>query len=244
MAGVLELALAKVLPSAVGNRSQYVRKEFAMTMLPFIYHLTMVLHFSGSLSFLCDHSQLQSSSRPSTQAVSSWPTVVPSPGLLSKPHVTAAVPVHNGQHSSQETVSSLVAWIICVGLTLSCLAQMGGWALSESLKHLCSSCLSLLVGGLSQLDAGASHFQFPTGRTSPILLPLLFLFLFFLLSYGYMGIFLVQGIQGPLLVFSKFVPFADVFLMHLCRKMNSMSSYSILFSQVSHILEKRAVVSF
>lgn len=58
MAGVLELALARVLPSAVGNRSLHVRKEFAMTALPFTYHVTMVLHFSGSLSFLRDHSQL------------------------------------------------------------------------------------------------------------------------------------------------------------------------------------------
>ena len=51
MAGVLELALARVLPSAVGNRSLHVRKEFAMTALPFTYHLTMVLHFCGDLGF-------------------------------------------------------------------------------------------------------------------------------------------------------------------------------------------------
>lgn len=52
MAGVLELALARVLPSAGGNRGQHVMREFAMTALPFTHHLTMVLHFSGSLSIL------------------------------------------------------------------------------------------------------------------------------------------------------------------------------------------------
>lgn len=58
MAGVLELALARVLPSAGGNRGQCVRREFAMMALPFTHHLTMVLHISGSLSVLHDHSQL------------------------------------------------------------------------------------------------------------------------------------------------------------------------------------------
>ena len=144
--------------------------------------------------------------------------------------------MHNGQYSSQDTVSSPVAWIICVGLTLSCLAQMCGWALSEPLKH--PVLVALPASERATRGAGASHFQFPTGRTGLILLPLLFLFLSFLLSYGYMGIFLVRCIQGPLLVFSMLVPCVHVFLMHLCRKMNFMPSYSILFSQLSHILEK------
>ena len=71
-----------------------------MVAPPFACHSTMVLHFSG-LGFLHEHSHLQSSSFPSLLAVSSQPTAVPSPGLLSKPHVpTPSLCAHWQTHVS------------------------------------------------------------------------------------------------------------------------------------------------
>ena len=89
IAGVCKLAPVGDLPSARGGRGQCMRREAAMAALSFARPSAIAICFCGSLGFLHEHSQLQSSSLPSPQAISSQPTAVPSLGLLSKPHIPA-----------------------------------------------------------------------------------------------------------------------------------------------------------
>ena len=56
-------ALAGTLPSACRSRGWHMR-EVALAVLPFVCHLTMVLHFCGGPGFLHEHFRLQSSSLP------------------------------------------------------------------------------------------------------------------------------------------------------------------------------------
>ena len=89
-AGVIRApALAGTLPSAQGGRGWCVGREAAMVIPLFARHSTMKLCFYVGPCFLHEHSHLQISSLLSHQAVSSQPTVVISPSLLSKLHIPA-----------------------------------------------------------------------------------------------------------------------------------------------------------
>ena len=93
MAGACKPALVGALCSAHRGRGQHVSRETAMAAPPLAHHLTVALCFCVvSLGFLHEHSWLWSSSLPSPQAVSSQPTAVPFPGLLSIPHIPAPSP--------------------------------------------------------------------------------------------------------------------------------------------------------
>ena len=73
------------LPNAQGGRGQCVGREVAMVPTPPpAHHSTMLLCFYGGPGFLQNHSQLQISSLPSLQAVSSQLTAVLCSGLVSK----------------------------------------------------------------------------------------------------------------------------------------------------------------
>ena len=120
-AGVKEPALLGAFSSAHGGRDQSVGREAAKAASPLTHHSTIALHFYGSLGFLLKHSQLQSCSLLSPQAVSSQPQ-------QSFPHVCSPnpmfqhpAPVPTSGHSSQAGACSVVAWTFCVSLTLSCL---------------------------------------------------------------------------------------------------------------------------
>ena len=114
-----ETAQLSTLPSAGGGRDWRVRREATMAA----HHWTIMLHFCHILGFLQEHSWLQSSSLPSPQAFSLQPTSVLSPGLFSKPCIPASAPLSTGGYPSQAGAHRVVAWTICVGLTLSCLPQ-------------------------------------------------------------------------------------------------------------------------
>ena len=98
---------------------------------------------------------------------------------------------------------------------------------------LLSQLISPLVTGFSKCQNLFSHLLHSPPRIK-VLSHFLFSSFFLLLSFilpSYMGIFVVLlGDQDPLLVFSqssvRIVPFVYVFLIHLWREINSMSSYS------------------
>ena len=96
-----EPSLVGALHRAHRGRGQRMGKEAAMAAPLFTCHSTMVLHFYGAPCFCNEHFWLRSSSFPSLQAVSSQPTAVLFPGLLSKPHVPAPSPhAHQWTHVS------------------------------------------------------------------------------------------------------------------------------------------------
>ena len=99
------------LLSAHGCRGWYVRGEAVMAAPPFAHHSTMALCLCGGPGFLHEHSWLWSSLLPSPLAVFSHPTAVPSPGLLSKPHIPAPnpQPPATSRHLSQAEVHRAVA---------------------------------------------------------------------------------------------------------------------------------------
>ena len=73
--------------------------------------------------FLPQALRLRISSFPSPQAVSSQQQQS-SPQICSlNPTFQHPAPVHTGRHKSQAGAHSVVAWTICVGLTLSCLTH-------------------------------------------------------------------------------------------------------------------------
>ena len=101
LTGMCEPTPAGTPPSASRGGGQSGGREAVMVALPFTCHSTMALHFHGGLGFLQEHSQMWSSSLPSPQAVSTQPTAVLSPGLLSKPYVPASSPrPHQQTHNS------------------------------------------------------------------------------------------------------------------------------------------------
>ena len=94
-----------------------------MAAPPAACHSTVAPCFCGSLGFLHKHSRLWISSLSSPQAVSSQPTAVLLPALLSNPYIPALSPrVDWGTHV-QSGACRAAARTICVGLTLSCLPQ-------------------------------------------------------------------------------------------------------------------------
>ena len=193
----------------------------------------MALHFYGGLGFLQEHSWLWSSSFPSPQAVSSQPTAVLSPGLLSKPHVPAPRPcLHWQTHVSSWDMQSCDLDPLCRSHSV---LPATDWLLHSPLRSQSSPSVpaDLPAGEGASPDAGTcSLLQLPPRGVGPVLLPLLSFFpsSFFHLTW-LCGIFLVfLDVQGPLLMFSRFsviiVPFVDVFLMHLWGKLNSTSCHS------------------
>ena len=232
MVGVRKLAPAGGLPRALGDRGWFMSRDAAMVAPLLAHHSAMALRFFGHLGFLHKHSQLWSSSLPSTQAVSSQPTAVPSLGLLLKPTFQHPAPLHTGRHPSQAETCRTVAQTICVGLTLSCLPQSGCWAPLQAPKApLLSQLISPSVRGLPQMREPLFTLSSLPGVQVPPCFPASSFPLLSFLLPGYVGIFLVLlGVRDPLLVFSRccvrMVPFVHVFLMRLWGEMNSTSSYS------------------
>ena len=198
----------------------------------------MVLCFCGGLGFLQDHSQLWSSSLPFPQAVSSQPTAVPSPSLLSKPSPCAhwQTPISGccvqccGMDHLFRSHSVLPATNVLMG---SCPSPWSSPSVPAALPA---------SEGHPQMWKPLLSFSSPPGAQvlSCFLSSSFFLLPFVLL--GYVGIFLVLfGVRGPLLVFSRcsvrIVPFVDVFFMCLWGESNSTSSFSsaIFFSPKSYI---------
>ena len=125
--GAKEPALMGALPSAPGGRGWHMGREGAIAAPPPKHHLTTTLCFYGRPGFLHRHSQLRISSLPS-------PQLSPHSQQQSSPQVCSP----NPQHSSPQPPSAPAdtrlmlghagLWhgpSICVGLTLSCLPQMG-----------------------------------------------------------------------------------------------------------------------
>ena len=77
------LTLVGVSPSARRGRGWRVGKESVMAAPPLVHHSTMVTHFQGRPHFLQEHSQPQSPSLPSRQAISMQLTAVLSPSPFS-----------------------------------------------------------------------------------------------------------------------------------------------------------------
>ena len=160
------------------------------------------------------------------------PTIVLLLGLYSNPHAPAPSPrAHQWTH--------IPVW----GMQCSCMdclcrshsvLSATDWPfhppLTASDASLLSQLISPSVRGLPQMWEPLCCFSSPTGEQ--VLSH--FLSSSFSLSFilpGYAGIFIVlSGVQGLLLAFSqcsvRIVASVDVFLMHLWREMNSMSSYS------------------
>lgn len=90
--GAHEPAPVGAFPSTHGGRGLHMGRKVLMVVPPFVCHSTMVLHFYGGWIFFHENSWLWSSSLLSPQAVSSQPTVVLSPCLLSKPHIPTLSP--------------------------------------------------------------------------------------------------------------------------------------------------------
>ena len=210
----------------------------------------MALCFYGCLGFLHEHSWLWSSLLLSLQFVSSQPTTVPSLSLLSKPHNLD--PAHNCtiRHTFQAGVCRAVTWAICVGLTLSCLPHTVCCILLQAPEApFLFQTVSPPVRGLLWVQEPLLSFSFPPRVAGPILT---FLFLFFsllsLILPSCIGVCLVLlGVQGPLLVFSRFsvriVPFVDVFLMYLWEEVNSTSSYSTILTSFPGALVLKSISS-
>ena len=195
-------------------------------------HSTVVTCFHARLGFLHRHSQLQISSLPSPQAVSPQPTAVLAPGLLSNPHDPAPSPhAHQQTHVPVRGMQGHGMDCLCSSHCPVC-RRPAISSSSESLRCFPSVPTNFPVSEGVFPDAGTSLLlQLPPGEQVPsCFLSSSFSLLSFILP-SYAGIFIVlSGVQGLLLVFSQYfvtiVPSIDVFLMHLWREMNSMSSYS------------------
>ena len=138
-------------------------------------------------------------------------------------------PMHNGRHM----------W----AGAHRCWHRLSGLPATDQLFHslptapdvlLLPQLISLLVRGFLGMWDPLYFFRShqPPRGVRPISLPLLLLPLFLhSVLPGHLGIFFVlSSVQGLWLVFSwcpvRTVPSVDVFLMHLWREMNSMSTYS------------------
>ena len=147
-----------------------------MVALPFACH-SMVLHFHSGPGFFHEQSSLQSSSLLSPKAAFSQPTVVPSPGLLSKPHFPVPIPhLHWQTHMLGWGAHGCGRPLAQVSLCPACLRPVAGLS-SEPLKlPFCYS--NLPTGEGVSPDAGTQPLpQQPPRGTGSIPLPLLFLFL-------------------------------------------------------------------
>ena len=127
-----------------------------------------------------------------------------------------------------------VARTIQVGLTLSCLPLTSCCTLPQAPRApFLTLLISLLVKGLPQVqDFFFSFSSSPLPRsTGPVLLALFFLS-FFCPAPPVGILFVLSGVQGPLLAFCRYsvriVPFVVVFLMHLWGEMNAVFSYSAI----------------
>ena len=168
-------------------------------------------HYGGS-GFYIKHPVCRARpSFPSPEDISSEPTAVLCLGLLSKPHISAP-------------------WaLVCSG---GHPLRLGGQGRGQYPVYRSHSVL-LPHAGCHVLFPGCGVHPFlsaPLRVAGPILL--LFLLLFLLLSFELphsAGILLVLlGVSRPLLIFCRgsvrIVTFADVFLIHLWREINSMSA--------------------
>ena len=149
-------------------------------------HSAVVPCFYGSLGFLHKHSRLPISSLPSPQAVSSQPTAVLPPGLLSNPHVPALSPrVHRQTHAPVWGTHACGTDRLCRSHSVpSATDQPFHPPLTASDAPLLSQVILPSVRGLPWMREPLC-FSFPEGhRSCPTFCPLIFPF--FLSSYPVM----------------------------------------------------------
>ena len=206
-----------------------------MAAAHFACHSSMAIHFCGVPDFLQEHSQLWSSSLPASQAVSMQPTAVLSPGLLSKPHVPTPNPcVHQWTHVSGWGAQSCGKDYLCRSHSVLPATDQFLSSLWAPEAPFLSQLISPLLTKLPQESLSSPSPPSQGRRSCPTST-----FLFFLFSLSScpvtLGPFLVLlGVQVLLLAFSRCsvrtVPFVEVFLMYLWVEVNSMSSYSTIFT--------------